>query len=47
MKGLTRVVRGSIAGGLLGAVAFFTVDALMPSAADAHELDDQSPVTYL
>ena len=30
MKGLRRVVIGSAVGGLLGAVAFFAVDGLMP-----------------
>ena len=35
MKGLGRVVVGSIAGGLLGAAAFFAVDGLMPSTAEA------------
>ena len=35
MKGLSRVVVGSIAGGLLGAAAFFAVDGLMPTDAKA------------
>lgn len=34
MKGLIRVVLGSIAGDLLGAAAFFAVDALIPSPAN-------------
>ena len=32
MKGLIHIVLGSIAGGLLGASAFFAVDALMPKS---------------
>jgi len=40
MKGLSRVVIGSIAGGLLGAAAFFAVDGLIPSAADAQVSDE-------
>ena len=35
MEGLGRVVIGSAVGGLLGAAAFFAVDGLMPSTADA------------
>ena len=33
MKGLGRVVVGSVAGSLLGAAAFFAVDGLMPRTA--------------
>lgn len=47
MKGLGEFVLGCIAGGLLSAAAFFAVEGLMPSAADAHELDDQSAVVHL
>ena len=35
MKGLERVVVGSAVGGLLGAAAFFAVDGLNPSPANA------------
>ncbi len=35
MKGIKRVVVGSIAGGLLGAAAFFVVDGLLPKPASA------------
>ena len=35
MKSFGRVVLGSIAGGVLGAAAFFAVDGLMPSTAEA------------
>ncbi len=35
MKGISHVVIGSVAGGLLGAAAFFANDGLIPSAADA------------
>jgi hypothetical protein len=35
MKGLGELVLGCIAGGLLGAAAFFAVDALMPTGAKA------------
>ena len=35
MKGLGRVVIGSAVGSLLGAAAFFAVDGLMPSTAEA------------
>ncbi len=38
MKGLSHVVIGSIAGGLLGAAAFFAIDGLMPKAAEADNL---------
>lgn len=40
MKGLVHVVLGSITGGLLGAAAFFTVDGLIPMAADAQVSDE-------
>jgi hypothetical protein len=46
MKGLTRVVLGSIAGGLLGAVTFFVVDALMPVHADAQYLNSAGGNIY-
>ena len=39
MKGLSRVVIGSAVGDLMGAAAFFAVDGLMPSTADAHDID--------
>ncbi len=35
MNGVGRVVVGSIAGGLLGAAAFFVVDGLVPNTANA------------
>ena len=35
MKGLSRVVLGSIAGAVLGAASFFAVDGLIPEAANA------------
>ena len=41
MKGLTHIVLGSIAGGLLGASAFFAVDALMPFKAEALEAGER------
>ena len=48
MKGLTRVVLGSIAGGLLGAAAFFAVDALVPapSSAGLGAATSSTPKTY-
>ena len=46
MKGHGRVVLGSIAGGLLGATAFFTVDALMPAHADAQYLNSAGGNIY-
>ena len=36
MKRLERVVVGSAVGGLLGAAAFFAVDGLIPTPADAY-----------
>ena len=36
MKGLSRVVLGSVASALLGAASFLAVDGLMPKAADAY-----------
>ena len=36
MKGLKRVVIGSAVGALLGAAAFFAVDGLIPTAAEAY-----------
>ena len=47
MKGLGRVVLGSIAGGLLGAAAFFAIDGLMPSTADAHDIDGRAATVWL
>ena len=38
MKGLTRVVLGSVAGSLLGAAAFFAADGLIPRTAIADNL---------
>ena len=38
MEGLGRVVIGSAVGGVLGAAAFFAVDGLMPSTADAQSM---------
>ena len=35
MKGLRRVVIGSIAGSLLGAAAYFAVEGLMPAGSEA------------
>ena len=42
MEGLGRVVIGSAVGGLLGAAAFFAVDGLTPSAADAAPLKSKN-----
>ncbi len=47
MKGLGHLVLGCIAGGLLGAAVFFAVDALIPTAADAHDLKSQSTTVDL
>ena len=46
MKGLTRVVLGSIAGSLLGAAAFFAVDVLMPVHAYAQYLNSAGGNIY-
>ena len=45
MKSLSRVVLGSVAGCLLGAAAFFAVDALMPSKAEAHDENSEIHTT--
>jgi hypothetical protein len=36
MKGLSRVVLGSVASAFLGAASFFAIDGLMPKAAEAY-----------
>ena len=36
MKGISRVVLGSVASALLGVESFFAVDGLMPKAAEAN-----------
>mgnify|MGYP001268284263 CR=1 FL=1 len=47
MKGLGRVVVGSAVGGLLGAAAFFAVDGLNPSPANAQLEDGDDVTVYL
>ena len=47
MKGLGRVVLGSAVGGLLGAAAFFAVDGLNPSPANAQLEDGDDVTVYL
>ncbi len=43
MRGLGRLVLSSVAGGLLGAAAFFTVDALVPEAKAACYTEQCNP----
>ena len=46
MKGFSELVLGCIAGGLLGAAAFFAVDALMPAHTDAQYLNSAGENIY-
>ena len=47
MKGIKRVVIGSAVGGLVGAAAFFAVDGLNPSPANAQLEDGDDVTVYL
>ena len=46
MKGISHVVIGSVVGSLMGAAAFFAVDGLIPSAADAQVYGVSEMLTF-